>query len=269
MLEALKTVFSETHPVEELIPLLQKEIALWANDDTRIFERELGVIHPSGIGGKCERQLLYSTIGAPHDGGNTARGQMIFAYGHSVHDRLQGFMQKLADRFPGKIRNWGTEIPFSNTELIIRGHADQLMQFGEYTVLIEYKSCNSKTFKALTWPSDKYVEQVQAYFMSTPAPMEDGTPRPRPNVGLIIYENKDTQELTHFFLTPNDKVGTIVMRKALAIKALLDKRELGVRLCRGQTDYEAKWCPYVMSCFDERLDFGKMDRRHLQKEKKS
>lgn len=139
--------------------------------------------HPSSLGishGKCARRAVYLMQGVAKGGDIPPRLQRIFDNGHAVHARLQGYMEAMDIEMESEVKVATEEPP-------IRGHCDGVMLWNGVRYAVEIKSCNDNVFVnrvKFKKPKDEHVQQVNIYAHAL------GIEKI-----LVIYENKDTQEL--------------------------------------------------------------------------
>lgn len=139
--------------------------------------------HPSSLGikhGKCARRAVYLMQGVPKGGDIPPRLQRIFDNGHAVHERLQGYMERMGI-------DMVSEVKVATEEPPIRGHCDGTMRWNDTDYAVEIKSCNDMVFVnrvKFKKPKPEHIEQVNIYAHVL------GIEKI-----LVIYENKDTQEL--------------------------------------------------------------------------
>jgi len=203
--------------------------------------RRTDVLHPSEMVSPdwCHRASyfqLQGTLPNPDTRRNSLRMQSVFAEGHAIHAKWQGWFQEMGTLF-GKWycheceeMFWGgsdchngpleyREVPLFYEPLRISGHADGwLVNLGD-PLMLEIKSIGmgtlrwecpellmendndfDKTWKALKAPFMKHIMQVQIYMkLAELLGYED-----YPKEAVLIYENKSNQEVKEFVVQKSD-----------------------------------------------------------------
>jgi len=136
--------------------------------------------HPSSLH-KTPKELYYHYL----DGEKQhfpAKIKRIFDNGHAVHTRLQNYLTDT------KIL-YATEIPVSNEEYEICGHADGAFLDNNEDILLEVKSINATNFFSLhsNGPKPEHLIQSNVYMFCL------GFKK-----ACLLYECKDDQELKEF-----------------------------------------------------------------------
>lgn len=142
--------------------------------------------HPSSLGiahGLCARRNVYLLQGVAKESRVNSRVLRIFANGHDVHERLQGYMEKMGV-------DMQSEIVIDYDTPPIKGHADGVLEWRGRRILIEIKSCSADVYmNRLKWkkPKDEHYDQanIYAYILGL-------------DIVWIIYENKSSQEIKIF-----------------------------------------------------------------------
>lgn len=144
--------------------------------------KDPGWFHPSGLGEVCDAKLAFDFLGAPAVQNITARLQRIFDNGSGRDEYLKRDMARsgvslIRDEAERKI-----ELP----QYRIRGELDDLVQnpLDKKIFVVDYKTMRSDLFKALEAAKPEHKIQVLPYEYAK-----------RTSYGLVMYENKDTQEL--------------------------------------------------------------------------
>lgn len=154
MSTALKNVFSIMKQTG-LVKRIDQYLLTKDSEDNQDRKNETN--SPSGALGCC-RANIYQRLGTPKDPTNP-RSTRIFDNGHGVHDRLQGYLEKMGVLLM-------REVPLFNLEEEIQGHTDGLMDLSgkmiELTVL-EIKSINSRGFSALKDAKPEHKAQASIY----------------------------------------------------------------------------------------------------------
>ena len=148
------------------------------------------VFYPSQLGNTCNRFLYLAYNGLLIPAPLPAQTQRIFDTGNSLEERMERYftdMGILEDR--EKVVT--CELP------PISGRADFLIRHKENgTIIIELKSINSNNFSHLkTAPKPEHSLQLQIYLNCLDI-----------EHGVVLYENKNDQQLKAFRLEKNIKI---------------------------------------------------------------
>lgn len=141
--------------------------------------------HPSQIG-SCPRRLWFAAVGAPSSaaqatGGDLLKTHLVFEIGTYAHV----LFQNLCARAGVLVRR---EIPVRSDKHKIIGHADGHLRIApEGDCLLEFKTINVRGFTKLSGAKPEHRAQATVYMALLNLPQ-----------ALIVYFNKDTQELKEF-----------------------------------------------------------------------
>jgi len=173
-------------------------------------------IRPSEIG-YCLRNIVMSILNLLPEDVVEPRIQRIFDNGNSVHTRyLRGYL-KFLDCRPldvevekdGKME-WVecVEQRFEDKELWLKGSPDAIIHNPEdgLDYIFELKSIKQEQFNKLNGPLIEHIYQAYVYMHMT------GIPR-----ALILYENKNTQEIKEFIVTRDEKLMIEVLNKIKSV----------------------------------------------------
>ena len=175
------------------------------------------VFYPSLLGNTCDRYLYIAYNGMAPEQDITAQTQRIFDNGGYLEERMDEYFTKLDivdDR----------EKVVKLDEPPISGRVDFILRHGEYgQVALELKSINARGFGALNkGPKPEHVIQLQIYLNLLP--MEKG---------VILYENKNDQQLKSFVLDKDILVWQGLLDRCYNIMRMTSAPEK----CTGN-----KWC---------------------------
>jgi len=173
--------------LRKLIGLSNENWLLPFVEDHLIQAREarydVGWFHPSSLHSLCDRKLAFEYLGIKRqDHAIRAQTLRIFHNGEMVHRRWQAYfraMKLLVEK----------EAKFVIDSPPIRGSADAIIVHpvsGDHSI-VEIKSINSNGFSRLDAPMGHHFDQLNIYL---------GGHKIRD--GLVLYENKNTQEVKVF-----------------------------------------------------------------------
>lgn len=142
---------------------------LFQKQNSAVWERRLGVYHPSSFG-HCKRAMYYDRIGTEPLPQTTEKMAWIFDLGHGVHHQRQ----KLLEKYPGFTAEGRVDIP----ELGISGNTDGV--FSKEGWILEIKSMSSDQFSRLMRPLKYNINQVHCYMVGLRIPRAQ-----------LVYINRD------------------------------------------------------------------------------
>ena len=157
-------------------------------------ERRTRCFHPSTLH-KSEDYLYQAYFSGTDSEAHESRIIRVFDNGHAVHTRLQRYLKDMGILLDSEVEVW-------NEDYEIYGHCDGVLQLGEMIGILEIKSINSKGFWKLHSPKPEHLVQVHAYMFAL------GIHR-----GVLLYEDKDTQELKNFFIKENHVITDGILEK--------------------------------------------------------
>lgn len=200
---------------KETIPKFIYKQDEWLIDQLEIgLERKqrpprAGVFYPSALGNLCDRYLYYSYNGLLV--GETIPGKLrrIFDTGDFLGNRYESYFSKLGILV-------STEQPLKVDTPSISGRIDFVILHPDAGhLVIELKSINDKGFKALKYaPKPEHLIQIQLYL----------------NIGgyengVLLYENKNTQEVKAFKVTKSEETMAEILERCLAVMAMSEAPE--------------------------------------------
>lgn len=130
--------------------------------------------------GKCSRAVYFEFKKYPRKE-IEARILRIFDNGDYTHMRIMNVLFS-----SGVVRAVEIKIPPQD---IISGRADAIIEIEAKLYILEIKSCSHYKFEKLSRPESDHIKQVQLYLHYFKIPQ-----------GIIIYEDKNTQNLKEFVL---------------------------------------------------------------------
>jgi len=157
-------------------------------------ERKNQCFHPSTLH-KDEDSLFRAYFNGTSGENFEPRILRIFDNGHGVHSRLQGYLKDMGLLLDAEAEVW-------NEEFEIYGHCDGILQLGDQKGILEIKSINSNGFWNLYAPKPEHLIQVHVYMFCLAIPR-----------GVLLYEEKDTQELKNFFVKEDPVIRDGILEK--------------------------------------------------------
>lgn len=205
---------SNGHP--EVIPYLDRYLDMTDATESKIeiedFSRPPRVkerFSPSVDCMRCRRALFFDFHpDYQADRHVDAKLRRVFNVGSATHALIQAWFKAMSelDGFPKLV---GNEARMWMPELRMSGYIDSILDFpGWGEVPIEIKTINSYGFGRLKEPKAEHRWQIGCYLMAEDAPG-----------GILLYINKDTQELKEFWVEQMD-MQPILMRWQTVTDAL-------------------------------------------------
>ncbi|HEB01496.1 MAG TPA: Dna2/Cas4 domain-containing protein [Candidatus Portnoybacteria bacterium] len=177
--------------------------------------------------GKCPRQVYFKFKKAPKKDLD-AKTLRIFDHGNYTHLRIMGTLFSL-----GLVQ--GSEITIPKQE-IINGRADAIISLDNKPYVIEIKTASSYKFDSLTQPESDHLGQIQLYlhFFN----IKDG---------ILIYENKNTQELKEFSIKYDQKLVEELLENFKKLKEKIDNNIIPEKPT-GLEPWRCNYCVYRKEC---------------------
>ncbi len=178
--------------------------------------------------GKCHRAVFFKLKKAPKEE-MEARILRLFEHGDYIHRLISTTLFSL-----GLIRASEINIPPQD---LISGRADAILSIGNDLYVLDIKSINSYIFKTLFQPKEENLCQIQLYlhFFNI-------------KKGVLLYVNKDTQELKEFFVDYNPDFADQLLKDLAALKTKVDKNIVPSRLLDFPENKECQFCQFKDIC---------------------
>lgn len=188
--------------------------------------------HPSGVAGvhtQCVRYLTYTLYKRPRGKNISSKLQRIFDVGKDMHIRYQNMFKEMDILV-------AMEVPVHNELPPIKGNADAIIlkPYTKERHVAELKTINSQSFRALIKPKFDHLIQVNLYMLLL-------------NIfrGIVLYENKDTQEFKVYEVEYDTDLITPLMERMVVAHGYFQVRRLPpmtekIELCPS--------CPFVEEC---------------------
>jgi CRISPR/Cas system-associated exonuclease Cas4 (RecB family) len=153
----------------------------------------------------------------------------IFEHGESIHRNIFNILYRL------KI-GCTSEIRFPEQK-IVSGRADAILCMDNENYVLDIKSINSMLFRKLEVPKEENVYQVQLYMHFF------GIKK-----GILLYVDKDQQNLKEFFLDYDESLCKGLMDKFYALKAQVEADTLPAKLEDYPRNWQCTYCQYKDVC---------------------
>lgn len=92
-------------------------------------------------------------------------------------------------------------------------------------------------FKAMQAPKEENVNQLQLYLHYFRIPK-----------GILLYVNKDTQELKEFVVEYEEKKARSLLAELENLKKNIDLNTVPARIASYPTDWQCRYCPFREVC---------------------
>ncbi len=178
--------------------------------------------------GKCSRAVFFKFKNAPKEPTHP-RIMRIFEHGENIHRSIFNVLYRL------KI-GVTTEIPIPSQE-IVSGRADAILCMDNENYVLDIKSINSMIFRNLASPKEENIYQIQLYMHFF------GIKK-----GILLYVDKDQQELKEFFLNYDEKLCNELMGKFHALKSQIESDILPERLGDYPKNWQCNYCVFKEIC---------------------
>ncbi|MBC7074153.1 PD-(D/E)XK nuclease family protein [Candidatus Parcubacteria bacterium] len=179
--------------------------------------------------GKCPRAIFFKFKKAPAQELEPEKLR-IFDHGDFVH---QVTLRPLVSL--GLIK--AIEIPIPPHE-IISGRADAILSINGEPYVLDVKSISGRlNFKKLEKPYPEHFWQVQLYLHFF-----------RIKKGILLYVNKDTQELKDFLFPYDPEVAQQLIEWFLKLKSKIEKNVTPPRLVDYPKNWQCESCQYRHIC---------------------
>jgi len=180
--------------------------------------------------GKCPREIFFKFKKAPREK-MEARILRLFDHGDHIHQLIMRPLLSMRE-----IHVVASEVNIPPQELV-SGRADAIISDGKELYVLDIKSINSMAFKSLTEPKEDNVNQIQLYLYYFRIPK-----------GILLYVNKDTQELKEFLVDYEEKRALGLLKGFEELKKKIDASILPKRIPNYPDDWQCKYCPFKEIC---------------------
>jgi len=179
--------------------------------------------------GRCPRTIFFRFKRAPAKEVEAERLR-IFEYGDSLHRLILGPLLSL-----GLVRATEVEIP---SKEIVFGRADAIISIEGEPYVLDIKSMSGRmnvTKMQEPKPEDYYQAQLYLHFFKIPK-------------GILLYVNKDTQELKEFILDYKNEIVEKILRNFEILKTKIEKNTVPARLLDFPSNWQCQYCAYLEIC---------------------
>lgn len=178
--------------------------------------------------GKCSRAIFFKFKKAPKEE-MEARVLRMFDHGDYIHRLILNTLFSL-----GIVRSSEINIP---PQEIISGRADAIITLDNELYVVDIKSMNSMIFKSLSQPKEDNIDQIQLYLHFFKIPK-----------GILLYVNKDTQELKEFLINYDSKRAKFLLNQLSILKTKIDSNIIPERIPNWPNDWQCQYCQFKEIC---------------------
>ncbi len=176
--------------------------------------------------GKCPRAIWFAMKKYPKKEVD-ARVMRIFEHGNYTHMRIMSALYSL-----GLVT--ASEIGIPDNQMI-HGRADAIVNIDGELYVVEIKSVNSMRFKKAEADQD-HIKQLQLYLYFF-----------KIKKGILIYENKDNQEIKEFMIEYNEPLVKKLFSDFNILKDKIGMNQVP-EIPDDLEDWRCEYCPYIASC---------------------
>jgi len=193
--------------------------------------------------GKCPRSIFFKFKNAPREKMD-ARILRIYEKGEYLHRNIFNILYRLKLGITTEV-----QIP---AQEIISGRADAILSLNNENYVLDIKSMNSMVFRNLSEPKEENVYQLQLYLHYF-------------NIkkGILLYVNKDNQELKEFVLDYNPLRAENLIENLKQLKVKIDSDIVPSRIPTYPSDWQCQYCAFKEIC--KMANEGEMKWREFRK----
>jgi len=180
--------------------------------------------------GRCPRAIFFKFKKAPREE-MEARVLRMFDHGDYIHQLIMKSIFAVRE-----VRVIASEVEIGPQE-IISGRADAIISDGKDLYVLDIKSMNSMIFKNLNQPKEENIDQIQLYLHFFKIPK-----------GILLYVNKDTQELKEFFVDYNRQRAENLLNDLVVLKKKIDADLVPERIPTWPDDWQCQYCQFREIC---------------------
>jgi CRISPR/Cas system-associated exonuclease Cas4 (RecB family) len=179
--------------------------------------------------GKCPRAIFFKFKKAPAEEIEPERLR-IYDHGDLLHKMILNPLESL-----GLVR--ASEIPIPPQQ-IISGRADAIISINGEEYVLDIKSISGRlNFSKMEKPMPEHLWQVQLYMHFF-----------RKNKGILLYINKDTQEIKEFVFDYDKKLVKELLDWFEKLKEKIKKNLVPIRLADWPDNWQCQTCQFKEIC---------------------
>lgn len=179
---------------------------------------------------KCPRAVFFKFKKAPAEEIDP-RVLMMFDHGDHIHQLIMKPLFGIRG-----IQVVAAEVNIPPQELIT-GRADAILSDSRDLYVLDIKSINGQIFKSLAEPKEEHINQIQLYLHFF-----------KQKKGILLYVNKDTQELKEFFVNYKAEIAQSLLNKLRDLKSKIDKNIVPNRIPAWPDNWQCQYCQFKEIC---------------------
>jgi CRISPR/Cas system-associated exonuclease Cas4 (RecB family) len=180
--------------------------------------------------GKCPRAVFFKFKKAPAEA-MEPRILMMFDHGDHIHQLIMKPLFGVRG-----VQVVAAEINIPPQELIT-GRADAILSDGKELYVLDIKSINGQIFKSLQEPKEEHINQIQLYLHFF-----------KQKKGILLYVNKDTQDLKEFFVDYNPQIVQNLLKGLGDLKIKIERNIIPDRIPGWPEDWQCQYCQFKEIC---------------------
>ena len=180
--------------------------------------------------GKCPRAIFFKFKNAPRKE-MEAKVLRMFDHGNHIHQLIMKPLLSMRE-----IHVVASEVNIPPLEMI-SGRADAILSDGKDLYVLDIKSMNSMIFKSLSEPKEENINQLQLYLYFF-----------KIKKGILLYVNKDTQELKEFLVSHNADLANKLLTELTALKKQIERNTVPATIFGWPNDWQCKYCQFKKIC---------------------
>ena len=180
--------------------------------------------------GRCARAIFFKFKNVPRKE-MEAKILRMFDHGDSIHQLIMRPLLSIRE-----IHVVAAEVKIPPQELV-SGRADAILSDGKDLYVLDIKSMNSMIFKNLKEPKEENVDQIQLYLHFF-----------KISKGILLYVNKDTQELKEFVVDYDRERADCLLKKMSDLKNKIDSDIVPDRLEDYPKSWQCQYCQFKQVC---------------------
>jgi CRISPR/Cas system-associated exonuclease Cas4 (RecB family) len=180
--------------------------------------------------GKCGRAIFFKFKNVPREE-MEANILRMFDHGDHIHQLIMKPLLSIRD-----IHVVASEVNIPPQE-IISGRADAIISDGKELYILDIKSMNSMIFRNLEAPKEDNIDQIQLYMHFF-----------KVKKGILLYVNKDNQELKEFVLDYNPLRSEELIENLRQLKEKIDSDIVPSRIPTYPSDWQCQYCAFKEIC---------------------
>jgi len=179
--------------------------------------------------GRCPRMIFFRFKRAPGKEVEAERLR-IFEYGDSLHKLILSPLLSL-----GLVRATEVEIP---SKEIVFGRADAIISIDGQPYVLDIKSISGRmNLTKMQEPKPEDFCQIQLYLHFFKIPK-----------GILLYVNKDTQELKEFIFDYKNDVAEKILKNFEILKSKIEANTVPLRIPDFPSNWQCQYCEYFEIC---------------------